>query len=165
MAQIEIEWVEWHRPTKLGVDAYESLKARIGSSQLQNKSFEELRVMLNPDSLGRDRIRWQLKFEGGIFAAGVIVAIFVLDASWVEDFGHWLDTFDNLFMTVVSVILHLIYFLLCLGCFGVIVGFGIRGFTYWPSVGMYVLKNRMFVRRRLRAIQKSHSYEDYLNRE
>lgn len=165
MARIQIEWVEWHRPTKLGVDAYESLKARLDSSQLQNQSFEDLRVMLNPDSLGRDSIRWQLKFEGGMLAAGVIIAFFVLDSSWVKDLGDWLDKFDNHFMTVVSVILILTYLLLCLGCFGVIVGFGIRAFTYWPSVGMYVLKNRIFIRRRLGAIQKSHSYEDYLNRE
>ena len=60
----------------------------------------------------------------GIFAAGVMVANFVLDSSWVGDIGHWLDTFDNLFMTVVQVILYLIYFLVCLGCFGVVLGLG-----------------------------------------
>ena len=163
MAQIPIEWVEWHRPTKLGVAAYESLKARVGSSEFQYQSFEDLRLTLNPDSLGREEIRLELKFDGLVALAAAVIGIIL--ETWCEDVRDWLNGFDNLFMTIVEIVLYIIYAVLCLAACGGGAAMALKAFTYWPSVGVYVLKNRMFVRRRLRAIQKAHSYEDYLNRE
>lgn len=162
MEKIFVEWLEWTRPTKLGVSSYEQLKVAVGKSRSANLAFEELRVLLHPESLGAKDILAQMKFEGMVYLSGIVV--FLL-SGWIEGIGDWLYEFDNGFAASLAVLVTVVWFVAAIYLICVATWCALKMIMFWPSVALYVLRNRMFVRRRLRAIQESRSYEDYLNRE
>lgn len=162
MGKIFVEWLEWTRPTKLGVAAYDRLKVTIGKSESPNQAFEELRMLLHPESLGIKDILAQLKFESRVYLSGIVI---FLVSGWVEGLADWLYEIDKGFAAAIAVLVTIVWFVAMMYVVCVATWFALKVTIYWPSMALYFLRNRMFVRRRLRAIQNSHSYEDYLNRE
>lgn len=162
MARIQIEWVAWRKPTKLGVDAYEFLKQELEEENIGNARFEELRRIFNPESLGKEDFFFQLKHEGKLYAAAIFTGILL---AFTEGLGRWLREFDNVLASVIFWVFSIVWMLSAFVCFGFGLTFCLRLFTYWPSVLFYTLLNRAFVRRRRRAIQQSNDYEEYLSLE
>lgn len=162
MARIEIEWVAWRKPTKLGVAAYEFLKQELEEENICSTRFEELRVIFNPESLGKEDFFFQLRHEGKLYAAAVLAGMLL---AFTEGLGRWLREFDNLVASVIFWVFTIVWMISAFACFGVGLAFCLRLLTYWPSVLFYVLMNRSFVKRRHRAIQQSKNYEEYLSLE
>lgn len=162
MARIQIDWVTWRKPTKLGVTAYEFLKQELEEENICSSSFEELRVIFNPESIGKEDFVFQLTYEGKRYAAAVLVGILL---AFTEGFGRWLREFDNLLASVIFWVFSIAWMISAFACCGLGLAFCLRLVTYWPSALLYVMLNRNFVRRRRKAIQLSKTYEEYLSLE
>lgn len=73
MARIQIEWVTWRKPPKLGAKAFEYLKVQLDEAKVCKRSFEDFRMMLNPEFQGKEDFVCQLKHEGKFYAAALFI--------------------------------------------------------------------------------------------
>lgn len=162
MATIEIQRLVWHRPSKMGVSAYENAKAVIGNSKFSDESLEQRRSLLSPSSLGRDYLKGILKFEGKLYGAAIVASILSVPAEALMDS---MDFDAGLAYKIGGVVVMIVNVVLMLVLFGLFFHLLIRLVTFWPSVLMYFIDNRGFVRKRFDAIKRSSSYEEYLDLE
>ena len=162
MARIQIQWVRWRRPHKLGAAAYEELKAQLDEGSFGSKSFRERRLLLNPDSLGWIDFWENLRID---LAFAVFLVVGALFWGPYGSMLSWLEAANSTFWTVAWWIFKIVAAVWCFMAFGLVWHFPKQAVTYWPSIGIYSFQNFMFVRRRFNALQRATTYEEYLNHE
>lgn len=162
MATIEIERLVWHRPSRLGVSSYEHAKAVIGDSKFGDASIEQRRSQLSPSLLGRDYLIETLKFEGKLYAVGIVAGALTVP---VEEFSDWVNFGEGLAYKIGSIVVLIVFVVIMFVLMALSFHLVIRLVTFWPSVLIYFIRNRVFVRKRFNAVKKSSSYEEYLDLE
>lgn len=161
MARIEIEWMRWHKPQKLSAEKFERAKSYIGLSPFNQLDFREVQFLLNEDSLDHKGLGLAVLRELGIYLGIIFVVTIVAETGAI-------DMFMDLEMGGLEFIKWIIFIpCLLIGFLAIGAGFRIviQCFTYWPSILVYIIRNRRFIRRRFNAVQRAFDYEDYINRE
>jgi len=161
MARIEIEWIRCQKPQKLSVEKFDRAKFFIGMSFFDQMDFREVAFLLNEDYYDHKELGLAILKELGLYLGTILVFIIVATTGAIEMFMD-LELGGLGFIKWVILITSFFIGLVAIG-----VGFRIliQCFTYWPSILVYIIQNRPFIRKRFNVVQHAVDYEDYINRE
>ena len=162
MARIEIETqrIQWIRPSKLTAAEFERAKEQIGMVSLENFGYDAAAYLLHPESYDQKELLRAIVKEARIYV-GTIVLVLILSSIG-------LGTYNDLPMGEFEIIDWIVGIPFLLSEL-VAIGFGIRFLmqcvTYWPSILLYIYRNKKFIEMRYNSVQRVRDYEDYVNLE